>query len=71
MHKTHSKALFGSKLPKIDICRSIISVSKITHKMLRDHPFKETRQRKARWGVDVGPKFDKGWVGNIRRGEGA
>ena len=39
--------------------------------MLRDHPFKETRQRKARWGVDVGPKFDKGWVGNIRRGEGA
>ena len=44
--------------------------------MLRDHPFsqrdKATKRRKdkARWGVEVGPKFDKGWVGNIRRGRG-
>ena len=40
--------------------------------MLRDHPFSQRdKAKKARWGVEVGPKFDKGWAGNIRRGEGA
>ena len=47
-------------VPRLYMCRSIISLSKITHEMWGDHPshemwgdhpsVKETRQQKEHWG---------------------
>ena len=43
LHKTHIK------VPRLDMLKSIISLSKIAHQMWRDHhSAKETRQQKER-----------------------
>ena len=53
LHKTSIKVflVLRSKAPRLDMCRSIISLSKIVHQMWHDHPFS---QRKNRWwGLEV------------------
>ena len=45
------------------MCRSIISVNKITHQMLLDHPFNQrNKATKRAVGVEVGGKWRKGRV---------
>ena len=56
------------------MCQSMLSLSKIAHPMLCDHPFCQRNRATKRVGVGVGgdrevrggwPKFEKGRVGNI------
>ena len=65
LHKTQQDH-FGTKVPGLDMCRSIILLSKITHQVCSDHPFSqrnETTKRavgveleddREREGVEVG-----------------
>ena len=72
LHKTHIKVL------RLDMCRSIISLSKITHQMWCYHPFSQRNKTTERTvGVGVGgnrergggwTKFQRGEVGNIGGG---
>ena len=71
LHKTYTKVL------RLDMSRSIISLSKITHQMWRDHPFiqrNKTTERAVGWGLEVTgkgglDKILKREIGNTR-GEG-
>ena len=67
LHKTHIKVL------RLDMCRSIISLTKITHQMWRDHPFSQrnkTTERAVRLGAG-GSKEREGELSKIwKRGEG-
>ena len=38
LHKT-KQARFGTKVPRLDIYRSIVSLSEITYQMWHNHPF--------------------------------
>ena len=52
-HKTYIKVL------RVDICRSLISLSKIAHQMWHDHPFSQrskTTETAVRWGLEVARK---------------
>ena len=42
----------GTKVARLDICRSIISLSKVAHQMWHNHPFsqKNARQQRKQWG---------------------
>ena len=50
LHKSAQRGPSGTKVPRLYMCRSVISISKTTPKMLCDHPFKETKQQKEQWG---------------------
>ena len=55
--KNTQKAPSGTKVPRprLEICRSKISVSKITHQMLRDHPVSQRNKAiKGAVVVEVG-----------------
>ena len=61
LHKTHIKVL------RLDMCRSIISLTKITHQMWRDHPFSQrnkTTERAVRLGAG-GSKEREGELSKI------
>ena len=69
----------GIKVPRLDMCGSMISLSEIVHQMWHDHPFSQRNKTTERaMGVGVGDdrerggldKFEKGGVGSIGgRGE--
>ena len=44
---------------KVQKCRSILSISKITHQMWRDHPFSQ-RHRTTEWAIGMGVGGDRG-----------
>ena len=51
----------GTKVARLDMCRSIISLSKIVHQMWYDHPFSlrnKTTERAV--GVEVGDNRERG-----------
>ena len=52
LHNTH-QGPSGTKVPRRDICRSILSLSKIAHQMWRDNPFSQ-RKRTTEKTVGVG-----------------
>ena len=65
----------GTKEPKLGMCRSIISLSKIVQQMRRNHLFSQRNKttERAVEGVRVGDnreggstKFEKVWLDNIR-----
>ena len=73
LHKTHIKVL------RLDMCRSIISLSEITKQMWCNHTFSQrNKPTESAVGVGVGVgvevtgkkggwiKFEKGVVGNIK-----
>ena len=60
LHKTHIKVQGPSitKVPRLDMCRSIISLSKIAYQMCCDHPFSQRSKTTERAvGVGVGVDF--------------
>ena len=73
LHKTYSKVLSGIKVPRLDIYRSIILLSKIAHQMWYDHSFSQrNKTSKIAVEVKIGDNEKRGWtkirkygVGNI------
>ena len=61
----------STKVSGLDMCRSIVPLSKITHQMWRDHPLSQRNKGKKSSWVGVWKrgrgwtKFEKGGVGNI------
>ena len=59
-------------VPRLDMCRSILSLSKIAHQMWRDHPFNQrNRTIKRTVGVKVGGYREAGrgdWTKFEKRG---
>ena len=56
LHKTH-QCPSGGKVQRLNMCRSILSLSKIAHYMWCDHPFNQrnrTTERTVGVGVGVG-----------------
>ena len=52
------------------MCRSIISLGKITHKMWQDHPFMQTNKAtKELWGAEVGGEVEEGWTKFEKKGD--
>ena len=61
LHKIH-------KFPRLDMCRSIISLSKVTHQMWHNHlPFS---QRKSSGGGGQRQQGKGGWIKFEKRGVG-
>ena len=52
LHKTH-QCSSGTKVPKLDLCKSILSLSKIAHQMCHDHQLSQ-RNRATERTVGVG-----------------
>ena len=55
----------GSKVPMLNMCRSISSSSKIAHQMWHDHPFSQrNRTTEIPVGMGVGDdrKVGEGWT---------
>ena len=76
LHETH-QGPSGTKVPRLDMCRSIISLSKITDQLWHDHPFRlrnKKRQKKARQQKAESKATEKdsksSRVGGWRVGEG-
>ena len=70
VHKTHIGPS-GTKLPRLPMCRSIISLSKIIHQMWRDHPFSQiSKTTEIAVGVGVGRDREggRGWTKFEKRG---
>ena len=45
----------GTKVPRLDMCRSILSLGRIAHQMWYDHPFSQRNWTTERTiGVEVG-----------------
>ena len=60
LHKTHINAL---QVPKVDICRSIVSLSKIAHQCgTITHSAKEIRQQEEQWGWGLEATGKGGWT---------
>ena len=60
LHKTHIKVLL---VPRLDMCRSILLLSKIAHQMWHDtHLAKEAGQQKKQlgWRLEVTEKWGRG-----------
>ena len=54
LYRTQSKGLSGT-IPRLEMCRFLISLSKITHQMWRDHPFSQRNEAtKSAFGLEVG-----------------
>ena len=50
----HTSRCLWYKVPRLDMCRSIISLSKTTHQIWCDHPFSQrTRQQKEHQGWNL------------------
>ena len=49
----------GSMIPRLSMCRSIITLSKIAHQMWHDHPLSQTKKTAERAGLARG--LDKIW----------
>ena len=47
-----------TNVPRLDMCRSIISLSKIVHQMWRDHPFSQGNKTTGR-AVEMGVRDDR------------
>ena len=64
----------GTKEPRLDMCRSIISLSKIKHKMLKcgviTHSVKETWQQKEQWQWMLEARWGGGWTKFEKKGVG-
>ena len=58
LHKTHIKVLL---VPRLDMCRSILLLSKIAHQMIT-HSAKEAGQQKKQlgWRLEVTGKWGRG-----------
>lgn len=55
MSKNTQQGPSGTKVPRVDMCRSIISLSKITYNMWCDHPFSQrNKTTKRAVKVEVG-----------------
>ena len=54
LHK--AQGLSGTKVPRLKICRSILSLSKIGYEMWHDHPLSQRNRATKRtgWGEGVG-----------------
>ena len=63
LHKTHIKVFSGTKVPRLDMSRSILPLSKIAHQMWRDHP----GSQRNRTTEKSGGGGCRGGVGNIGR----
>ena len=48
----HASRPFGTEVLRLDMCRSILSLSKVVHQMWHDHPFSQ-RNRKTEWTMGV------------------
>ena len=53
---------FGTKVPWIDIYRSVISLSEITRRMWHGHPFIQRKDIKNSRGGEVGSNSKSGWT---------
>ena len=54
------------KVRRVDMCRSVISLSKITHQMWHDHPFTQGNKKSSGGGGwRRNGKAVKGWVDNM------
>ena len=61
LHKSAQRGPSGTKVPRLYMCRSVISISKTTPKMLCDHPFSQRNKATKRtvgWSLKA-----RGWVG--------
>ena len=77
LHKTHitRQGPSGTKVPRLDMCRSIISLSKIAHQVWRNQSFsqknKTTEKAVRRWG-GRGGRFEgdrkEGLGQNLKKG---
>ena len=56
--KNTHQGLSGTRVPRLDMFKSILSLSKIAHQMCCDHPFSQ-RNRKTERTVGVGVGGDK------------
>ena len=55
LHKTYSKVRLGTMEPRLDLCKSILLLSRVTRKMLHNHPFSQQNKATKRGvGVKVG-----------------
>ena len=59
LHKTEEGSS-GTKVPRLDICRSIAAFSKITHQMWRDHSFSQRNKTTKRPVKEVGGDREEG-----------
>ena len=73
LQKTHQGPSV-TKVPRLDMCRSIMSLSNIAHQMWHNHPFSQRNKTTERavglgvWmrqGKGIWTKFEKVGVGNI------
>ena len=53
LHKTH-QGPSDTKAPRLDICRSMLSLSKTVHQMSRDHPFSQRNSTRDRTTERIG-----------------
>ena len=65
LHETH-QAPSGTKVPKLDMYRFILSLSKIAHQMWRDHPFSHRNMTTEKTvGAGVGGDREVGVGGGV------
>ena len=72
LHETYIKVFLVIVSYKgFDMCRSILSLSKIAHQMWHDHPFSQrnmTTERAVEWSLAVTGKWEGGWTTFVKRG---
>ena len=67
LHKIHSKVFLVLRVPRLNMCRSIISLSKITRQCgVTTHSVKETIQKKV-WGWTKFEKVELAIKGGIHK----
>ena len=68
LHKTHPS---GTEIPRLEMSRSILSLSKIAHQMWCDHPFSQRNKTTERTGgVEETEKWEMGFGQNFKKGVG-
>ena len=61
----------STKVPRLDMCRSILSLSKIAHQMWRDHPFSQRNKTTVEVGVGGDREVGEGGGQNLQKGGGS
>ena len=64
----HTQSPFGTKVPRLEVCRSIILLSKIAHQMWRDYPHSQRKSSGDGLGGDREGRGD--WTKFEKRAEG-
>ena len=67
LQKTH-QGVSGTRVPRLDMFKSILSSSKIAHQMCCDHPFSQRNRTTERTvGVGVGGDREVGGGQNLKK----